>query len=86
MYKTITAISAAALLAASSFAALAAEATGASASIDVGAGQVTLEDGNTYFLPPSVDAASLQVGEQVIIEFEQGADGSLNAMSVEPAS
>ncbi|WP_421725872.1 DUF1344 domain-containing protein [Bauldia sp.] len=86
MKKTLTAISAAALLAASSLAALAAEASGAITSVDVSAGQITIDDGSTFFLPPSVDAAALQVGQQVIIEYEQGADGSLNAMSVEPAS
>ncbi|MBZ0228880.1 MAG: DUF1344 domain-containing protein [Bauldia sp.] len=80
------AVSAAALLGASSLAALAAEATGAIASIDTAAGTVTLDDGQTFMLPSSVDAASLQVGQPVKIMYEQGSDGSNTATSVEPAS
>ena len=48
MKKLMTAAAAAALLAASSFAAFAAEATGAITSIDVAAGTIVLDDGKTY--------------------------------------
>ena len=71
MRKFMVATSAAALLAASSFAVFAAEATGAIASIDTSAMSVTLDDGKTFKLPASVDAASLQVGQQVKVTFEE---------------
>ena len=48
MKKLMTAAAAAAILAASSFAAFAAEATGSITSIDVAAGTIVLDDGNTY--------------------------------------
>ena len=86
MNRLMIAVSAAALLGASSLAALAAEATGAIASIDTAAGTVTLDDGKTYTLPASVDAASLQVGQSVKIMYDDGADGSMTVTSVEPAS
>jgi len=84
MKKLMIATSAAALLAASSFAALADEATGSITSIDTSAGTVTLDDGNTYMLPQSMDSAQLQVGEKVKIEFQQDNSGQLQASSVEP--
>ena len=75
---------AAAVLAASSFAAFAAEATGAIANVDTSAGTVTLDSGQTFMLPSSVDAASLQIGEQVTVTYEEGADGSAAATAVTP--
>jgi Cu/Ag efflux protein CusF len=86
MHKLIVATSAAALLAASSLAALAAEATGAITSIDPAAGTVTLEDGSTYTLASPADVATLQVGDQVTITYEEGGDGTLMASEVMPAS
>jgi len=86
MRKLMVAVSAAALLAASSIAALAAEATGAITAIDPDAGTVTLADGNTYVLPAPEAAASLQVGQEVTITFEEGSDGSKMATEVVPAS
>jgi hypothetical protein len=35
-------------------------------------------------LPSSVDAASLQVGEQVTVTYEEGADGSASATTITP--
>ena len=75
MRRLVVTASAAALLAASSLAALAAEATGAIASVDTSAGTVTLDSGQTFMLPTSVDAASLQIGEQVTVTYDEGADG-----------
>jgi hypothetical protein len=86
MKKLMIAASAAALLATSSLAALADEITGSITSIDVMAGTLTLDDGQTYKLPAETDAAALQVGEQVTIEFEAEANGELMATSVEPAA
>jgi uncharacterized OB-fold protein len=86
MNRLMIAASAAALLAASSLAALADEATGAIMSVDVAAGTVTLDDGNTYLLPAQVDAASLQVGTKVKIIYEKRSDGSMTATEVEPAA
>ena len=86
MRKFLVATSAAAILAASSLVALAAEATGAIASIDTTAMTVTLADGKTYKLPASADAASLKVGEQVKVTFDEASDGTLSATAIEPAS
>ena len=72
MRKLMVTASAAAMLAASAFAALAAEATGAIASIDTSSGSVTLDGGQTFMLPSSVDAASLQVGQQVTVTYDEG--------------
>ncbi len=84
MKKLMITASAAALLAASSFAALADEAMGSITSIDTSANTVTLDDGNTYALPASTDSASLQVGEKVKIEYSKDSSGKLMANSVEP--
>jgi hypothetical protein len=85
MNKLMIAASAAALLAVSSAAALAAEASGAIASVDTAAGTVTLDSGQTFSLPASLDAASLQVGQQVMITYEQSADGQMSASEIAPA-
>jgi len=86
MRKLMIAASAAAMLAASSLSALAAEATGAITAIDPAAGTVTLADGQVFTLPAEFDAASLQVGQDVTITYEQGADGSMTASAVTPNS
>jgi Protein of unknown function (DUF1344) len=86
MRKLMIAAGAAAMLAASSMAALAAEANGAIQSIDADAGTVTLADGSTYKLPAEFDAATLQVGQDVTITYEEGADGSMAASAVTPNS
>lgn len=67
MKKLMIAASAAALLAASSFAAFAAEVQGSITSIDAAAGTVTLDDGNTYVLPADFDVAALSQGEKVTL-------------------
>ena len=85
MNRLMIAASAAALLVASSFAAFAAEATGAITAIDPTALTVTLDDGNTYALPASVDVATLAVGAKVKITFDE-ADGKKTATAVEPAA
>ncbi len=86
MKKLLIAAGAASLLAMSSVAAFADEAQGSITSVDPTAMTVSLDDGNTYTLPASVDAASLQVGEKVIIEYSKDADGKMSATSVAPAS
>jgi hypothetical protein len=72
---------AAALLAASSVSAFAAEASGEIASIDEATGTITLADGSVYALSPDL-LASLAVGQQVSIVFEVGADGQNMASEV----
>ncbi len=84
MRRLMVTAGAAAVLAASSFAAFAAEATGAIASVDTTAGTVTLDSGQTFMLPSSVDAASLQIGEQVTVTYEEGMDGTASATTVTP--
>ncbi len=82
MKKLVIAAGAAVLLAMSSFAALADEASGSITNIDETAMTVTLDDGNTYKLPADVDPTSLQVGDAVTIEFDTDADGNLVASAV----
>jgi hypothetical protein len=86
MKKLMIAAGAASLLAMSSLAAFADEAQGSITSIDPTAMTVTLDDGNTYALPASIDAASLQVGEKVKVEFSKGSDGKMSATAVTPAA
>ncbi len=86
MKKLMIAAGAAGLLAMSSLAAFADEAQGAITSVDPTAMTVTLDDGNTYALPASVDAASLQVGQKVIIEFSKDDSGKMTATAVTPSS
>ncbi len=86
MKKLMIAAGAAALLAASSLAAFADQASGTIQSIDTSAMTVTLDDGNTYMLPQGADTASLKVGEKVQIEFTKGDNGQLTASSVQPAA
>lgn len=86
MKKLMIAAGAAGLFAMSSMAALADEAQGSITSIDPTAMTVTLDDGNTYTLPASIDAASLQVGEKVKVEFSKDANGKMAATAVTPAS
>ncbi len=86
MKKLMIAAGAASLLALSSLGALADQAQGSITSVDPTAMTVTLDDGNTYALPASLDAASLQVGEKVQIEYSKDADGKMTATAVTPAS
>jgi hypothetical protein len=86
MKKLMIAAGAASLLALSSLAALADEAQGSITSIDTSAMTVTLDDGSTYTLPASVDAASLKVGEKVKIEFNKDSSGNMTVTAVTPAA
>jgi hypothetical protein len=86
MKKLMIAVGAATLLAASSLAALADSASGTIQSVDPTAVTVTLDDGNTYKLPAGFDAASLQVGNKVNIEFSKDSSGTNAATAVTPAT
>lgn len=86
MRKLMVAASTAAFLAMSAYGALADEATGKIASIDASAQTVTLENGDTFKLPADVDAASLQVGQDVTIQYDQGANGEMTATSVQTSN
>lgn len=86
MRKLMVAASAAAMLAGSTLAALAAEANGAIASIDQAAGTVTLDSGQTFLLPEGFDAASVAVGDQVTITYEEDDSGGMLASEVMPSS
>jgi hypothetical protein len=94
MRKTMMALGAAALLAASSLTSFAEEetnavkseeATGSITAIDPGAMTVTLDNGSTYKLDPALNPASLQVGQKVRFEYTTNTDGSLSIIQVEPA-
>ncbi len=86
MKKLLIAAGAASLLAMSSMAAFADQASGTIQSVDPTAMTITLDDGNTYTLPQSVDAASLQVGEKVDIQFTKDSSGKMSASAVTPSS
>jgi hypothetical protein len=86
MRKVMVAVSAAAMVLASSLGALAEEASGAITSIDTEAGTVTLSDGTVFVLPEDFDTASVKVGDEVTITYEAGADGQMMATEVTPSS
>lgn len=86
MKQLMIAAGAAALIAASSLAGFAGEASGAIASVDTSAGTVTLDNGQTFVLPSNLDAASLQPGEKIMILYEESADGKMQASQVAPAN
>jgi Cu/Ag efflux protein CusF len=85
MNRLMIAASAAALFAASSLSALAAELTGVITGVDPAAGTVTLDDGNTYLLPADFDIASLTAGAMVTITYEE-VGGQMQITAVEQAS
>jgi hypothetical protein len=85
MRKLMIAASAAALLAASSLVASAADVTGSITSVDAAAMSVTLDDGKTYALPSGFNAASLQAGQKVKITYDD-ANGKMTATAIVPAS
>jgi Cu/Ag efflux protein CusF len=86
MRKFMIAASAAALLATVSLAA-AADATGAIQAVDVAAGTVTLDNGQTFTLSADLKAAAAnwKVGDKVKITYDQAGD-KMNATAVAPAS
>jgi hypothetical protein len=47
---------------------------------------VTLASGETFVLPEGFDAASLAVGDQVTITYEEGDGGAMQASEVMPSS
>jgi Cu/Ag efflux protein CusF len=81
MNKLMTATAAAALLAASSLTAFAAEVTGAITAVDVTTGTVTLDDGKTYQLPADFDVSTLAAGTQVTFTYDE-ADGKYTVTAV----
>jgi hypothetical protein len=85
MKQLMVAAGAAALLAASSLTALAAEATGTIASIDASAGTVTLDDGKSYKMPTTVTLASFMAGQKVLITFEEQPAGIFMASAIKLA-
>lgn len=85
MNRLMIAAGAAALLAASTFSAFAAEVTGAITAVDPATGTVTLDDGRVYVLPADFDVASITAGAMVKITYEE-VDGKLTITAVEQAS
>ena len=85
MKKFAFPLSAVALLAISSTAALAADTMGAITNIDPNTASVTLSDGYTYALAASVPLSSVQIGEQVTITYAADAStGNRTASAVTP--
>lgn len=66
-----TLIAAAALLTLSSAAALAAQAEGQIKSVNAEKGTITLDDGKSYKMPGEFDVASLEVGTEIIVNYDE---------------
>ena len=81
MNRLMMAAGAAAVLAASSFAAYAADISGAVVSVDASAGTVTLDDGKTYTLPQGFDLAALKAGEKVKATVDDSDPSKITAIS-----
>ncbi len=71
MKKSMKIVAATALLALSSFAALAADVTGAITAVDAANHSVTLDDGHAYVMPADIDVAELQIGLKVTLTYEE---------------
>ena len=85
MRKLMVMAGAAALLAATAVSGFAAEATGTVASFNETAGTVTLDSGQTFKLASTIQVASLRLGEQVSIAYEEGENGNVTATKISPA-
>jgi hypothetical protein len=85
MHKLLVAVSAGAILAASTMMALAEDVSGVITVIDPTAGTVMLDTGQVFLLPDDIDAASLSVGQPVTVTYEEGEGGTMNATSIAPA-
>jgi hypothetical protein len=86
MNRLIAAATAAALIAASSLSAHADEATGMITAIDTAAATLTLDTGETFVLPSPVVAASLAIGQEVTVTYQESSDGTLTALEVAPGA
>ena len=84
MKKLMISAGAAALLAASSLAAMATDVTGSITAVDATSMTVTLDDGKVYSLPQEFDVATLKQGEKVLLSYQEQ-DGKLVITKVEPA-
>jgi hypothetical protein len=84
MKKLMIAVGAAALLSASTLVAYADEASGTITSVDPTSGSVTLSDGKVYFLPQTVAATTVKVGDKVTITFTADSSGKMMASDLKP--
>lgn len=85
MRKLMVMAGAAVLLAATAVSGFAAEATGTVASVNEAAGTVTLDSGQTFKLASTIAVASLRLGEQVSVAYEEGDNGNVTATKISPA-
>ena len=63
--------------------AFAEETSGTITELDVENGLIVLDDGNEYLLSEAIDPNGLQVGDKVIVDFEQGDNGILIVNDIE---
>jgi hypothetical protein len=85
MKKVMIAAGAAGLLALSSLAALADDASGTISSIDSAGGSITLSDGKVYFLPQNFAALSMfKVGDKVKMTVFSDQAGKMNVIDLMP--
>lgn len=86
MRKVAVAVGAAFLFAVGSGGAFAEELSGVISGIDADLGSVTIDSGEIFYVVEDVDLSALEIGQSVIIGFEDGDDGELIAMSIIPAN
>ena len=84
MRRLMVAAGAAAILAASSLGAFAAQTSGIVKNVDEHANSVTLEDGSTFLLPATFDIDTLVIGKNVTITYDADANGQMVASEVVP--
>ncbi len=84
MRKVLLPLASAALLASVSLA-FASDASGVIKSLDKSNMTLTLDNGNTYELPSSVDTSALKEGQKVSITYSEE-DGKMKASEVTPES
>jgi hypothetical protein len=84
MRTIVLAVLTAIFLAASTVALHADEAIGAVVSIDAVGRTVTLDDGQTFVLAPTVDPSSLEIGQHVTVTYQPGAHGLNTATEISP--
>ena len=71
-------------LTASTFALRADEAIGVVVSIDAVGRTVTIDNGQTFVLAPTVDPSLLEIGQHVTVTYEPGAHGLNTATEISP--
>ena len=59
------------------------EAAGAVTAIDLETGTITLDDGSVFVLGPDLDPEGLEVGNEVLLTYDEGDNGTLIVSMIE---